>query len=66
LSFKTKCCFSTNIANQISCSPNGQFDDYGFSILKCEKYPCERYKEMLSNLEHLEEFNKIADKFLPR
>jgi hypothetical protein len=24
-----KCCFSTDITDELSCSPNGQFDDYG-------------------------------------
>ena len=40
-----KCCFSTDITDELSCSPNGRFDDYGFPLVKCEKYPCSKYLE---------------------
>ena len=46
MSVKNKCCFSTDITEELSCSPTGDFDDYGFPVEPCKLFPCQRYKEI--------------------
>ena len=41
-----RCCFSTDISDELSCSQDGQFDYYGFPIKKCPQFPCAKYKEL--------------------
>ena len=41
-----KCYFSTDISDKLSCSQDGEFDDYGFPISKCPQFPCAKYKEL--------------------
>lgn len=36
------CYFSTSIDENISCSPDDMFDEYGFSLHECENYPCKK------------------------
>ena len=43
---KMNCCFSTDISDKLSCSQDGEFDDYGFPISKCPQFPCAKYKEL--------------------
>ena len=42
------CTFSTNIADELTCSEDGNFDDYGFPVNICPFFPCERYQRLLS------------------
>ena len=41
-----RCCFSTDITDEISCSQDGEFDYYGFPINMCQQFPCAKYKEL--------------------
>lgn len=47
----TRCCFSTDITEQLSCSKDGKFDEYGFPINKCSQFPCEKYEHLRKKVE---------------
>ena len=42
----TKCYFSESISEQLTCSQYCGFDDYGFAVIPCPSFPCEKYKEL--------------------
>lgn len=42
------CTFSTSIADELTCSEDGEFDDYGFPVNTCPLFPCEKYQRVLS------------------
>jgi hypothetical protein len=50
---QSKCAFSTDISEQLSCSPDGRFTDNGYSIKDCPLYPCERYNELAKEINDL-------------
>jgi hypothetical protein len=45
---KSKCFFTTTIADTLECSKDGRFDEFGFAITQCKKShkDCEHYKKM--------------------
>jgi len=45
-----KCVFTHNIADQLECDLKGDFDDYGFPIKRCEKFPCEKFKSIINEI----------------
>jgi hypothetical protein len=45
-----KCSFSTSIAGQLTCSKDGNFDEYGFPINKCLLFPCEKLKKIYQTI----------------
>ena len=45
-----KCMFSINIAEELTCSKDGEFDDYGFPVDICPLFPCKKYQELLSKI----------------
>lgn len=38
-----KCYFSTSIDEELSCSTDGRFDEFGFPINICNDYPCKKW-----------------------
>lgn len=43
----SKCIFTTSIAEFLTCSKDGEFDEFGFPINICKDYPCEKFKELI-------------------
>lgn len=55
-----KCVFTHNIADQLECDPEGNFDDNGFPIKQCEKFPCEKFKNLIKEIEKIKgEINHV-------
>jgi len=48
----TECHFSEDISETISCCRDGKFDDYGFPVNICKRFPCAKYKELVNQLSH--------------
>ena len=46
-----KCYFSSNVAEELSCSPENEFDDLGFPIVDCDEFPCLKYNEIVAKVE---------------
>jgi hypothetical protein len=46
-----KCFFSSNIAEELTCSPIPEFDDLGFPIVYCDEFPCDKYKKIVPDIE---------------
>ena len=40
------CYFTTNIADILECSEVNDFDFNGFPNKPCDKYPCDKFKEV--------------------
>ena len=47
---EAECVFSTNIGEQLTCSQDFKFDQYGFPVKMCPYYPCEKYKKVVSDV----------------
>jgi hypothetical protein len=41
------CTFSTDIADNLTCCTDGEFDDYGFPLNPCPQYPCKKYQDIV-------------------
>jgi hypothetical protein len=41
----SKCFFTEDITGELSCSRD-DFDEYGFPLTFCNKFPCEEYKKI--------------------
>lgn len=50
----TKCFFSSDITETISCCKDGRFDKLGFAEDLCELYPCQKYKNLVDHLDEKE------------
>jgi len=42
-----KCYFSSGIDESLTCSKDGRFDNNGFPIIDCPKFPCDKYKDLV-------------------
>ena len=43
---KNNCTFTSNIADGLECSQDGEFDSNGFAINECRYFPCEKFVEL--------------------
>jgi hypothetical protein len=53
-----KCQFTHNIADQLECDPDGNFDDNGIPIVQCKEFPCNKYNKIIKNLSELKNYKK--------
>lgn len=51
----TKCYFTSDISETLSCCKDGNFDDYGFAENICPAYPCDKYKQIVADIEAKQE-----------
>lgn len=45
------CTFTTNVADELECDQRGEFDEYGFPVERCKKFPCTKYHELKRKVE---------------
>lgn len=46
-----KCIFTEDIGGNISCSSiEDNFDEYGFPIIPCKFYPCDKLKDIIKDI----------------
>ena len=48
MSDNTECIFTEDIGGGLSCSHiDNNFDEWGFTIIECPNYPCDKIKNFL-------------------
>lgn len=51
---KMKCYFSSGICESLTCCKDGLFDFYGYPKNYCKDFPCQRYVNLVRELEDSE------------
>jgi len=58
---ETKCYFSSDISEKISCSKEPKFDSLGFPEVACPEFPCDKVKLLWESHKSLRYEKQIAD-----
>ena len=55
-----KCHFSTDITETLSCCLDRKFDEWGFAENICPEYPCDKYNQIVIDIEKHRQANLVG------